>query len=333
MRGSCPRPAPCASTTFPQSTACEWTPASRREARSRPTTIRCSPRSSRTAPTARTHGESSSPRSVAPCSRGSTATRFPARRARDRRLPLGRDLDAVSRDAIRGATADRGVNGDGNFTRSHRRGAGLDSTDRDGTTRVGPRAMGPPRLVACHAARGPGWLDGGRAACRERRGENGSCGRRGRALRGRGRDRSLGRSMVAGARRFVSRDRRHASSPAHRRRRGRRYGSAGGVRHRRFEVVSREAQVAAREAGASDGSAQPRRAISRPGDERRGRAREIASNQASLLVVMEAMKMVHSLRAAGAGAVREIHCSPGRTVTAGELLVEFELANGRIDRA
>jgi 3-methylcrotonyl-CoA carboxylase alpha subunit len=45
----------------------------------------------------------------------------------------------------------------------------------------------------------------------------------------------------------------------------------------------------------------------------------------SLLVVMEAMKMVHSLRAAGSGAVREIHCGPGRTVTAGELLVEFEL--------
>jgi len=43
-----------------------------------------------------------------------------------------------------------------------------------------------------------------------------------------------------------------------------------------------------------------------------------------LLVVMEAMKMVHSLRAAGSGAVLGVHCQAGRTVTAGDLLVEFE---------
>jgi acetyl/propionyl-CoA carboxylase alpha subunit len=102
---------------------------------------------------------------------------------------------------------------------------------------------------------------------------------------------------------------------------------AGGNRHRRFQVVSREAQVAAREAGAS---ADPRNLVAPfPGlvtsvEVARGERVETGS----LLVVMEAMKMVHPLRAAGAGAVREIHCSPGRTVTAGELLVEFERASG-----
>jgi 3-methylcrotonyl-CoA carboxylase alpha subunit len=101
---------------------------------------------------------------------------------------------------------------------------------------------------------------------------------------------------------------------------------SGGARHRRFQVVSREAQVAAREAGASG---DPRNLVApfpglvtsievAPGDR---------VESGSPLVVMEAMKMVHSLRAAGAGAVREIHCSPGRTVRAGELLVEFELAS------
>jgi acetyl/propionyl-CoA carboxylase alpha subunit len=98
---------------------------------------------------------------------------------------------------------------------------------------------------------------------------------------------------------------------------------SGGTRHRRFLVVSREAEVATREAGAS---ADPRNLVAPfPGlvtsvEISRGDRVE----PGSLLVVMEAMKMVHSLRAAGSGAVREIHCSPGRTVTAGELLVEFE---------
>jgi acetyl/propionyl-CoA carboxylase alpha subunit len=102
---------------------------------------------------------------------------------------------------------------------------------------------------------------------------------------------------------------------------------AGGERHRRFLVVSREAQGVAREAGAS---ADPRNLVApfpglvtsvevAPGDR---------VESGGLLVVMEAMKMVHALRASGAGAVREIHCSPGRTVSAGELLVEFELASG-----
>jgi 3-methylcrotonyl-CoA carboxylase alpha subunit len=102
---------------------------------------------------------------------------------------------------------------------------------------------------------------------------------------------------------------------------------SGGVRHRRFQVVSREAQVAARDAGRS---ADPHNLVAPfPGlvtSVEVSRGDRVESG--TLLVVMEAMKMVHSLRAAGGGAVREIHCSPGRTVTAGELLVEFELAGG-----
>ncbi len=98
---------------------------------------------------------------------------------------------------------------------------------------------------------------------------------------------------------------------------------SGGSHHRRFQVVSREAQVAAREAGAS---ADPRNLVAPfPGlvtNVEVSRGDRVESG--SVLVVMEAMKMVHPLRAAGAGAVREIHCRPGRTVTAGELLVEFE---------
>jgi 3-methylcrotonyl-CoA carboxylase alpha subunit len=99
----------------------------------------------------------------------------------------------------------------------------------------------------------------------------------------------------------------------------------GGSRHRRFEVISREAQVAAREAEAS---ADPRNLVAPfPGlvtSVEVSRGDRVESG--SLMVIMEAMKMVHSLRAAGSGAVREIHCRPGSTVAAGDLLVEFELA-------
>jgi 3-methylcrotonyl-CoA carboxylase alpha subunit len=97
---------------------------------------------------------------------------------------------------------------------------------------------------------------------------------------------------------------------------------SGGGRHRRFTVVSREARVAAREAGLAD----PRNLLAPfPGLVTNV---EVAAGdrveKGGLLVVMEAMKMVHSLRASGAGAVRSVHCRPGRTVTAGDLLVEFE---------
>ena len=44
------------------------------------------------------------------------------------------------------------------------------------------------------------------------------------------------------------------------------------------------------------------------------------------LVVLEAMKMEHTLRAHGAGTVRAVHGAPGQQVDAGELLVEVEPA-------
>ncbi|ATQ58436.1 acetyl/propionyl/methylcrotonyl-CoA carboxylase subunit alpha [Paracoccus yeei] len=46
-----------------------------------------------------------------------------------------------------------------------------------------------------------------------------------------------------------------------------------------------------------------------------------------ILVVIEAMKMEHSLRAAGAGTVQAIHCAVGDTVADGALLVELEPAD------
>ena len=47
-----------------------------------------------------------------------------------------------------------------------------------------------------------------------------------------------------------------------------------------------------------------------------------------ILVVIEAMKMEHSLRAADAGTVQAIHCAVGDTVADGALLVELEPADG-----
>ena len=44
------------------------------------------------------------------------------------------------------------------------------------------------------------------------------------------------------------------------------------------------------------------------------------------LVVLEAMKMEHTLRALGAGAVRAVHGTPGQQVDVGDLLVEMEPA-------
>ena len=42
-----------------------------------------------------------------------------------------------------------------------------------------------------------------------------------------------------------------------------------------------------------------------------------------ILVVLEAMKMEHSLRAASDGTVEAVHCAVGDTVGDGMLLVEF----------
>jgi 3-methylcrotonyl-CoA carboxylase alpha subunit len=99
---------------------------------------------------------------------------------------------------------------------------------------------------------------------------------------------------------------------------------SGGRRHSRFTVVSRDARAAAGEAAAA---ASDSRNLVAPFP---GLITSVAVEtgahveKGSLLVVMEAMKMVHSLRAAGSGAVLGVHCRPGRTVAAGDLLVEFE---------
>ena len=44
------------------------------------------------------------------------------------------------------------------------------------------------------------------------------------------------------------------------------------------------------------------------------------------LVVLEAMKMEHTLRADGAGTVGEVHCRAGQQVDVGDLLVAVEPA-------
>jgi 3-methylcrotonyl-CoA carboxylase alpha subunit len=99
---------------------------------------------------------------------------------------------------------------------------------------------------------------------------------------------------------------------------------SGGRRHRRFALVSRDERAHAREAAAGSGDSRNLRAPF-PG---LVTSVEIAAGESveagRLLVVMEAMKMVHSLRAAAGGAVRAVHCRPGKTVAGGELMVEFE---------
>jgi 3-methylcrotonyl-CoA carboxylase alpha subunit len=42
------------------------------------------------------------------------------------------------------------------------------------------------------------------------------------------------------------------------------------------------------------------------------------------LVVLEAMKMEHTLRAGGAGTVSQVRCAPGDQVDVGEVLVVVE---------
>ncbi len=44
------------------------------------------------------------------------------------------------------------------------------------------------------------------------------------------------------------------------------------------------------------------------------------------LVVLEAMKMEHTLRADGAGTVSRLECAPGQQVDVGDLLVALEPA-------
>ena len=44
------------------------------------------------------------------------------------------------------------------------------------------------------------------------------------------------------------------------------------------------------------------------------------------LVVLEAMKMEHTLRADGTGTVAQVHCAPGQQVDVNDLLVSVEPA-------
>ena len=104
---------------------------------------------------------------------------------------------------------------------------------------------------------------------------------------------------------------------------------AGGARTCRYEVVSRDRLASERDAIAT-------------GDARNlvapfpGLVTDVAVAEGERvepgqpLVVMEAMKMVHTLRAGAAAGVRAVHCRAGATVGAGHLLVEFEAA-GRND--
>ena len=67
-----------------------------------------------------------------------------------------------------------------------------------------------------------------------------------------------------------------------------------------------------------------------PGDARRGAVTKVlvavgdAVAEGDGLVVLEAMKMEHTLRANGAGTVAAIHCSPGQQVDVNDLLVAVE---------
>ncbi len=96
---------------------------------------------------------------------------------------------------------------------------------------------------------------------------------------------------------------------------------SGGDRHRRLALLSRDEQ-SERSAGAAgdlrDLSAPFPGLITQvevaPGDR---------VEAGAVLVVMEAMKMVHTLRAAGTGVVRRVAARSGTTVPAGQLLVEF----------
>ncbi len=95
------------------------------------------------------------------------------------------------------------------------------------------------------------------------------------------------------------------------------------VGHRRFALVSREDRAVRGEVSAAD---DPRN-LAAPFP---GLVTEVAVatgdhvDAGRAIVIMEAMKMVHHLRASGGGVVRAVHCKPGQTVPMGALLVEME---------
>ena len=54
-----------------------------------------------------------------------------------------------------------------------------------------------------------------------------------------------------------------------------------------------------------------------------------AVSEGDVLVVLEAMKMLHLLPAPGAAVVAEVCCEVGAAVGSGELLIRFEEAGGK----
>jgi len=96
-----------------------------------------------------------------------------------------------------------------------------------------------------------------------------------------------------------------------------------GGRRRSFRCVPREEVWAAR--GAVGGARAEAIAAPFPGQiaELRVKVGERVS-EGDVVAVLEAMKMLHNLVAAGAGVVAELRCQPGAAVAAGELLVLFE---------
>ena len=77
--------------------------------------------------------------------------------------------------------------------------------------------------------------------------------------------------------------------------------------------------------GASEGAAAGAVAAPFPGQVAEVRVKGGDSvSEGDVVVVIEAMKMLHNLAAGGAGVVSEVRCSPGNSVVAGEVLVAFE---------
>ena len=101
----------------------------------------------------------------------------------------------------------------------------------------------------------------------------------------------------------------------------------GGERTRLRAVAREEAW---RQAATGQGSARPTLVSPFPGQvsEVRVQAGQAVS-EGDVLVVLEAMKMLHLLAAPGAAVVAEVCCEVGAAVGSGELLIRFEEAGGK----
>jgi biotin carboxyl carrier protein len=98
-----------------------------------------------------------------------------------------------------------------------------------------------------------------------------------------------------------------------------------GGRRRNYRIVPREEAFAAH--SESQGACAEAIAAPFPGQVAELRVKVgDRVREGEVVVVLEAMKMLHNLAAAGEGVVAEIRCQPGAAVAAGELLVRFESA-------